>query len=218
MMTAFSRGNLKRIVLVGAVSAVLAGCKADEVEIELDTRQLLAVADGDSVTTEFEAVFSNIGELDNEQRAQVDAVRSILEEYMTIDDFELETTDMGFEVTIEGEIPVLGVDRADDAYYIAVRESPSLPGYHRISLETGDDFGRMEGEMSAINFMLTPDAFHPTKFRVDGQSPSLLAPAAQVDGRSYLLYDAPLEDRLRVVQKGGAFDSVGAGFFLRLDE
>lgn len=210
--------NLKRALVVGAVAALLVGCKADEVEIELDVDQLNAVAGGNVGMTEFEAVFSNIGELDNEQRAQVNAVRDILEQYMTIDDFELESTDMGFEVIIEGEIPVLDAARADHAYFIAVTESASLPGYHRVALHTGDDFAAMESEMSAINFMLSPDAYHPTKFRVDGQSSSLLAPAAEVDGRSYLLYDAPLDNRVRLVQKDGAFESVGAGFFLRLND
>jgi hypothetical protein len=78
------------------------------------------------------------------------------------------------------------------------------------------DFKAMEGEMSAISFMLSPYAHHPTKFRVDGESSSLLAPAAEVDGRAYLLYNGPLEDRIRLVQKDSPFDRVGAGFFILL--
>ncbi|RZU98745.1 hypothetical protein [Spiribacter vilamensis] len=216
-MQGLRKWKLGRIATMGMVAVLLAGCKADEVEIDLAIEQLKAVAAGEEVTAEFEAVFSNIGELDDEQRAQVGAVEDILTQYMSVDDFELERTDLGFEVTVEGELPVLGVDRADHAYYLSVTESASLPGYHRVSFETGDDFARMEGEMSAINFMLSPDAYHPTKFRLDGRSSSVLAPAAEVNGRSYLLYDAPLEDRVRLIQKGGAFDSTGAGFFVRLD-
>lgn len=205
-----------RTFIISAILVLLVACKADEAEIELDVQQLQAAADGAEVMAEFEAVFSNFGELDNEQRAQVDAVRNILERYMEIDDFELETTDTGFEVTIEGEIPVVNSTRTDHAYFIAVSESSSLPDYHRVALMTGDDFTAMEGEMSAINFMLSPDAYHPTKFRLDGKSSSLLAPAAEVDGRVYLLYDAPLQERVRLTQKDGPFDSIGAGFFIRL--
>ena len=197
---------------------MLFACKADEVEIELDVEQLQAAADGTEVMAEFEAEFSNLGELDDEQRAQVDAVRDILEQYMAIDDFELESTDTGFEVTIEGEIPVVDTPRADHAYFIAVDDSSSLSGYHRVSLQTGDDFTAMESKMSAISFMLSPNAYHPTKFRVDGESSRLLAPAAEVDGRAYLLYDAPLDERVRLVQKDGAFDQVGGGFFIRLED
>jgi len=217
MTTTLAR-YMRRAFILGGIAVLLVACKADEVEIELDVQQLQAAANGADVMAEFEAVFSNLGQLDNEQRAQVDAVRDILEQYMAIDDFELETTDTGFEVTIEGEIPFVDATRADHAYFIAVSESSSLPGYHRVALQTGDDFTAMEGEMSAISFMLSPDAHHPTKFRVDGESTSLLAPAAEVDGRAYLLYDAPLEDRIRLVQKDGPFDRVGAGFFIRLPD
>ena len=215
MKTSLAR-YVRRALILGGAAIVLVACKADEVEVDLDVQQLQSAADGAEVMAEFEAVFSNLGELDNEQRAQVDAVRDILEQYMAIDDFELETTDTGFEVTIEGEIPVIDAPRADHAYFIAVSESASLPGYHRVALQTGDDFRAMEGEMSAISFMLSPDAHHPTTFRVDGESSSLLAPAAEVNGRAYLLYDAPLEDRVRLIQKDGPFDRVGAGFFIRL--
>lgn len=140
-MQGLRKWGLGRVAIMGMVAVLLAACKADEVEIDLAIEQLKAVAAGEEVTAEFEAVFSNLGELD---------------------DFQLERTDLGFEVTVEGELPVLGVDRADHAYYLSVTESASLPGYYRVS-------------------------------------------------------DAPLEDRVRLIQKGGAFDSTGAGFFVRLD-
>lgn len=77
---------VRRALILGGTTVLLVACKADEVEIELDVQQLQAATDGADVMAEFEAVFSNLGQLDNEQRAQVDAVRDILEQYMAIDD------------------------------------------------------------------------------------------------------------------------------------
>ncbi|MCF4098067.1 hypothetical protein [Maritalea mediterranea] len=208
---------MKRFLFLSLFAAfVLAGCKADNVQIELQTSDIVDVAQGGATMVEFEAEFSNFGELDDEQRAQVSALESILENYLTLNDFELAHTETGFKVTIEGEITMTSDLNVDDAYFIGVAQSDIVRDATLVQLKTGSDFDRMQREMKAVNFMLAPDAFHPTRFRLRGEAPmDILAPAVQIDGHHYLMWQGTARDRLSLVFSGGAFEEVGAGFFIR---
>jgi hypothetical protein len=63
--------------------------------------------------------------------------------------------------------------------------------------------------------MLSLDEFHPTKFKLKGKSIQVVAPAVEINGESYLLYSQEIDGRVSLSFKGGAFDSVGAGFFIK---
>lgn len=206
----------KQLSIVLAVSIGLIGCKADELDISFKTSDLISVKNGGSETAEFEAVFSMIGELDTESRALVDALENILGNYVYIDDFEIKTNEMGFEVTIEGEIPLVAGESDDAPYYVSIVPSDVIEGSTQVQLKTGQKFDQMNSEMSSLNFMLTPDAFHPTRFRLRGDDDiEVLAPAVQIDGRDYLMWKGRVGDRLSLSFSGGAYDRTGAGFFFR---
>ena len=64
MTTNLARYARRALILAGT-AVLLVACKADEVEIDLNVQQLQAAADGAEVMAEFEASFSNIGQLDN---------------------------------------------------------------------------------------------------------------------------------------------------------
>lgn len=207
---------MKHSLILGAASLLaLAGCKADELSFDLRTQDILGAAQGVDSTVSFEASFSTFGSLDDGQRAQVEALEDILSSYIKVDDFELEITNTGFAVTIEGEISITTDLRSDSAYFIAVEPSDIVSGAYLVQLRTGDDFDRMENEMQAINFMLSPDAFHPTRIRLRGDDRfEIIAPGAQVDGSYYLMWRGTSEDRLTLRFAGGPFDEVGAGFLI----
>ena len=206
----------KKLSIVLAIGISLIGCKADELEISMKTSDLLSVRNGGNEVAEFEAVFSMVGELDNESRALVDALENILVKYVYIDDFEIKTTDMGFEVTIEGEIPVIATGKSDAAYFISLEPSDVIDGTTQVQVKTGQKFEQMNSEMTALNFMLAPDAFHPTRFRLRGNNDiEVLAPAVQVDGRDYLMWRGRVGDRLSLSFSGGVYYRTGAGFFFR---
>ena len=209
-----TRMLLSSVVLL----ALLFGCKADELEIDLKASNVISVVQGETYNAEFEAVFSSFGVLDDEQRSQIDAIERIIENYVEITDFEIESTDMGFEITVEGELPVTNDKDAAEAYFIHVAESTLFQGYYRAQLMTGTDFARMKSEMEEVNFMLSPDKYHPTQFRVEGQSVDVIAPAAQIEGTGYFMYQGTVDRRLTMNFKGGVFDDVGAGFFFRIRE
>jgi hypothetical protein len=70
---------MKHSVLLFATALLaLAGCKADELDIDLRTDEILSVMQGGNETVEFEAVFSMFGDLDDERRAQISALKAIL--------------------------------------------------------------------------------------------------------------------------------------------
>ena len=165
---------------------------------------------------EFEAEFSVIGDFDDESRALVNSFKTILVKYISINDFELNTTDMGFKVKIEGKIPMTSDSTYDSAYFIVLKQSEIIEGATLVQIRTGEAFAKMNREMNGVNSFLAPDAFHPTRFRFRGDDDmEVFAPAVQVDGLNYLMWRGKARDRLSLMFSGGAYDQTGAGFFFR---
>ncbi|MDB4017184.1 hypothetical protein N9493_04080 [Amylibacter sp.] len=206
--------NIKNTLSIALTSVLLIACKAEIVELDIKTKDVFAAIDGEDGLIGFEAKFSNFGELDEEARVQVEALENILTKFMEIDDFELETTDMGYEITLEGEMPITN-KRLDDAYYIHVSSSEIFDGYTFLELRIGDNFNNLSNQMSAINFMLSPDEFHPTKIKLKGKDVQVLIPATEIDGKAYLFYEGTVNGRISMKFEGGVFDKIGAGLFLK---
>ena len=120
--------NIKNILLFLISSILLIACKAEIVELDIKAKDVFAAVDGEDGVIEFEAQFSNFGELDEEARAQVEALENILTKFMEIDDFEIENTDMGYDVILEGEMPISN-KKLDATYYIHVSSSELFDGY-----------------------------------------------------------------------------------------
>jgi hypothetical protein len=206
--------SIKNILLLALSSVLLIACKAEIVELDIKSKDVFAAVDGENGVIDFEAKFSNFGELDEEARVQVEALENILTKFMEIDDFELETTDMGYEITLEGEMPITN-KTLDAAYYVHVSSSEIFDGYTFLELRTGDNFNNLSNQMSAINFMLSPDEFHPTKIKLKGKNVQVLIPATEIDGKAYLFYEGIVNGRISMKFEGGVFDKIGAGLFLK---
>jgi hypothetical protein len=195
-----------------AAALFLTGCKAKEVEIDLAIDDVTAAVAGEQVMVEFEAIFANVGELDPEKRAQVSQAEALLRKYMAITEFELETTDMGFEITIHGSLPVAA--QSDAPYYIQVSKDNTFNGYTRVQLSHGKAFSAMSRAIQGISFMLKPDDFHPTKIKWKGKGSHIIVPGVEINGTGHLLYSGNEQNRVNLTFKDGVFDKVGAGFFV----
>ena len=206
--------NIKNIFLFLISGILLIACKAEIVELDIKAKDVFSAVDGKDGVIKFEAQFSNFGELDEEARAQIDALENILTKFMEIDDFEIENTDMGYDVILEGEMPISN-KKLDATYYIHVSSSELFYGYTFLELKTGDDFNNLSNQMSAINFMLSPDEFHPTKIKLKGKDVQVLIPATEIDGKAYLFYEGVIDGRISMKFEGGVFDKIGAGLFLK---
>ena len=58
--------NIKNILLIALTSTLLIACKAEVVELDIKTKDVFAAVDGEAGLIDFEAKFSNFGELDEE--------------------------------------------------------------------------------------------------------------------------------------------------------
>lgn len=207
--------RILRLALV-SVSLLLMGCKADEMDISLDIADIALARVGTDGAVGFEAAFSNLGDLDEAQRAQFDQIEAVLSRYMTIDAFVIEPTDTGFGLQIAGEMPLSADPDTATPYFLLVSPSETLDGYSEVEVKTGAGFAAMRGEIMAINFMLAPDAFHPTRIRLTGDGARVIAPGAFVDGTPEPLFAGAVTGRLSMLFKGGVFDDTGALFLIRL--
>lgn len=204
-----------KYLLAVLVFASLAACKAERLEIELKEKTLQSAMSGQNEMVNFEINFETIGTLDDGQKAQVKALESILENYIELDDFEIKTTDMGFEIDIEGEFLLTTNGSSENAYFLHLSPSEELPGYTFLQLKTGGLFSKMKAEMQAINYMLAPNEYHPTDFKIKADGLEILAVATELDGESYLIWSGKVTGRERFSFRDGIYDKTGAGLFFK---
>lgn len=210
--------GMKNVLIVIWAIAALAGCKADELEIGIDEAEIRDAVGVGSPAVTFEATFSNNGELsltDND-RAQFEAIEKIIKQFIVLDDFEIELSDRGYDVVLNGIIPMTKYPDEPSAYFVFVSPSELFEGALRVELRTGTQFAKMVREIRDVNPMLAPDAYHPTLFQLKANGAEVIAPTVQVDGRYHLMWRGVVQHRLRMTFSGGAYDEIGAGFFLRL--
>jgi len=193
-------------------TALLFGCNADQLEVNLKTEELREAATGTAMTTSFEAEFSLVSELDDQQRAELDQMIATVEDFMEIDDIEIQNSDFGITLTVEGQMPVSASEVAAP-YYVSVTESDIFGDMYRVELANGYEFERFQNAMQGINFMLAPNAVQPVKFKVRGEG-TVLAPAVEIDGYTYLFYAGDIERRLTMNFSGGPYENTSGGFLL----
>src|SRR4051794_6473743 len=89
---------------IGLVCAcvLLAGCRADDVDLKLSIDQLRRAIDGQLESVEFEAKFSQVSEIDEDYREKIEKLDQIARRYLRVDDFRIERN----AVYIEGQIPI----------------------------------------------------------------------------------------------------------------
>ncbi len=211
--------RLQRLVIAIGTVLLLFGCKADLVEIEVKTKDLREAIAGDKVALEFEAEFSLIAEYDDETKGQINALEETIETYISLEEFDVSEGDFGLTITIEGEIPLLYASTGEVSKDI---ESPwalvisdnqdggSLSGYtYKLTVVATPRFAAFEGELQNINFMLSPDAFQPIKFKLRASGDDQLkifTGAVEVGGESRVVYESQVSKRLTLTMKGGVYD------------
>ena len=203
---------VSRYYLLAATLIALAGCNADKLEISLKTEQLRDAGQGIDNSTAFEAQFSLMSEMDDQQRSELEQMIATVEDFMEIDDVELESSDFGINLIIEGNIPVSATQVAAP-WYVSVTSSEIFGDLYRVELANGTEFDRFQNALQGINFMLAPNAVQPVKFKLRGEG-VVLAPGVEVDGYTYLLYADEIDRRLTMNFSGGPWENTSGGFFL----
>lgn len=219
---------MKRLVMIFALAAILAGCKAQEVEVRVSTADLQEALAGDDVSVRFIARFESFGTLDDEKRRQLDQVQDIIEGALEVEDYNLVADSSKVTITVEGEVPVHvgepGSNGDPFALYVWENSNPLLPGFtHALQLNTGKAFAQLEASMQQISYMLAIDEVQPVMYRLradSGVDIPVLAGGAQLDGSSFVVRAISVADgeRISLTFKGGAYDTVFGGMLIALPE
>jgi hypothetical protein len=209
----------QRCVIGIGTALLLFGCKADLVEIVVKTKDLKEAIAGDQVAVEFEAEFSLIAEYDDEMKGQMNALEKSVENYISLEEFDVSEGDFGLTITIEGEIPLLYASNGEipkdieSPWALVISDNQdggSLSGYpYKLTVATTSRFSAFEGELQNINFMLSPEEFQPIKFKLRASKDDQLkifTGAVQVGGESRVVYETEIPKRMTLTMKGGVYD------------
>ncbi|MDA0360804.1 MAG: hypothetical protein O3A56_05715 [Proteobacteria bacterium] len=202
-----------KLIIIFTATSLLLGCKADSLEIKLSDKDIQSAIAGKAVAIDFEAEFSMLGELDDENKATLDQLLVLAEEFLSLDDFEIAKGDFGAKVLLEGSIPLTANPGEESPWYVSV--SPYDSEFYIVQLKTGTKFDRLESAMSDINFLLSADPFHPVKYKFKAPGSTVIAPAVEIGGIIHLYYSEKIENRLTMNFSGGPFDSTGGGFLVK---
>ena len=215
---------------IGVVSVLLLfGCQADLVEIEIKTKDLKEAIAGHQVALEFEGTFSLMAEYDDETKGQMDAIEETIENYIPIEEFDVSVGDFGLTITIEGELPLLytatgEIPKGVEAPWALVisdnKDGGSLSGYpYKLVVATTARFSPFEGELQNINFMLSPDAYQPIRFKLKAGGEDelkIFTGAVEVGGESRVIYETEVPKRLTMIMKGGVYDRTSQVIYFSL--
>ena len=209
----------QRLVIGIGTVLLLFGCMADLVEIQIKTKDLKEAIAGEQRAVEFEAEFSLMSEYDDETKGQMNVLEKSVENYISLEEFDISEGDFGLTITIEGEIPLL---YAPDGRIPSNIESPwaivisdnqdggSLSGYpYKLTIATTARFSAFEGELQNINFMLSPEELQPIKFKLRSSKDDQLkifTGAVEVGGESRVVYETEISKRITLTMKGGVYD------------
>jgi hypothetical protein len=218
--------HFKILIGVGTCSLALAGCSAESVEIKVSDMDINNAIAGKSETVPFQATFSVPGTLDDGQRVKLAALRAIVKKYVDVATFDTERGDFGTNITVEGSIPILAGDTANTAsgaWLIRVDKvidpSLSLAFPYSVQLATGRDFGKLDAEATGVDFMFSPDAVEPVKFRLrtEGNVPlKILAGGFEQEGEGKMISVTSIAhgESASLVFKNGAYSLVSGGFLV----
>ncbi len=212
---------LKSFFVLSITSIMLIGCKADQIETSIKSKDLRKAIAGNPVSVEFEAELSLIADTEDEEiKAQLKSIEKIVEKYLSIEEFDITKGDFGFKIKIDGELPLVystgskAITSVESPWVMKVsdnRDAGILSGFsHKLTFSTTSQFDAFSGELQNINLMLSPDERQPMKFKLKTTGNDVLhifTGGAEVGGETRVLYEARVEKRVSLTMQGGVYDS-----------
>jgi hypothetical protein len=212
---------LKSLFALSITSMMLIGCKADQIETSIKSKDLRKAIAGNPVSVEFEAELSLMADSEDEEtKAQLKSIEKIIEKYLSIEEFDITKGDFGFKIKIDGELPLVystgskAITSVESPWVMKVsdnRDVGILSGFsHKLTFSTTSQFNAFSGELQDINFMLSPDKRQPMKFKLKTTGNDVLhifTGGVEVGGETRVLYEARVEKRISLTMQGGVYDS-----------
>ena len=209
------------------ILVILAGCKAELIETKIKTSDIKRAISKGITTVPFETKITIMGETED-TRQQIKSFGEIIEQYVELDDIEIEKSMMGMDLVIEGNIPLvhgkkLPKNRTDPwALFIKKNNvkglSESYP--YSITLLPTRNFGSFKNKFSELNILLTPSASQPVSFKMRNNDKSqfnVFSGGAMVNGEAHAIFTANVKRKLSLTMKDGVYDTAYPVVFFRLD-
>ena len=206
---------------------ILAGCKAELIETKIKTSDIKRAISKGITTVPFETKITIMGETED-TRQQIKSFGEIIEQYVELDDVEIEKSMMGMDLVIEGNIPLvhgkkLPRNRTDPwALFIKKNKvkglSESYP--YSITLLPTRNFGSFKNKFSELNILLTPSASQPVSFKMRNNDKSqfnVFSGGAMVNGEAHAIFTANVKRKLSLTMKDGVYDTAYPVVFFRLN-
>lgn len=209
------------------IFVILTGCKAELIETKIKTSDIKRAISKGITTVPFETKITIMGETED-TRQQIKSFGEIIEQYVELDDVEIEKSMMGMDLVIEGNIPLvhgkkLPRNRTDPwALFIKKNKvkglSESYP--YSITLLPTRNFGSFKNKFSELNILLTPSASQPVSFKMRNNDKSqfnVFSGGAMVNGEAHAIFTANVKRKLSLTMKDGVYDTAYPVVFFRLD-
>ena len=213
--------------LTCCIFVILTGCKAELIETKIKTSDIKRAISQGITTVPFETKITIMGETED-TRQQIKSFGEIIEQYVELDDVEIEKSMMGMDLVIEGNIPLvhgkkLPRNRTDPwALFIKKNKvkglSESYP--YSITLLPTRNFGSFKNKFSELNILLTPSASQPVSFKMRNNDKSqfnVFSGGAMVNGEAHAIFAANVKRKLSLTMKDGVYDTAYPVVFFRLD-
>ena len=220
-----------RLLLPIVVVFLLVGCKADEIELRISTKELLEVLQGGAEDIRFQAEFTLLAEYDDELKATITQIDRIANRHVEIEEFDVTSSDFGLKIELEGTIPLLFVGEnsgqisSKSPWVVAVANNPTrgtLKTFpHVLIFSASTSLQPFLAELQGVNFMLTPDKFQPVKFRLRNNADTSLrifTAGVEVDNETRVVYESTVDGRTSLTMKGGVYNRAPPMIFFDLRE
>ena len=219
----------KRVVsfLSCFILILLAGCKAELIETKIKTSDIKRAISQGMTTVPFETKITIMGDSKDTQQ-KIKSFEKIIEQYVELDDIEIEKSMMGMDLLIEGNIPLvyrkkIPKNRTDPwALFMKKNNVKGLSGSYpyTLTLLPTRNFAGFKNKFSELNILLTPSASQPVSFKMRNNDKSefnVFSGGAMVTGEAHAIYTANVKRKLSLTMKGGVYDTAYPAIFFRLD-
>ena len=209
------------------ILVILAGCKAELIETKIKTSDIKRAISKGITTVPFETKITIMGETED-TRQQIKSFGEIIEQYVELDDVEIEKSMMGMDLVIEGNIPLVHGKKLPrnrtDPWALFIKKnivkglSESYP--YSITLLPTRNFGSFKNKFSELNILLTPSASQPVSFKMRNNDKSqfnVFSGGAMVNGEAHAIFTANVKRKLSLTMKDGIYDTAYPVVFFRLD-
>ena len=212
--------------LILCISILLLGCKAEEIELRLSTKEIAQVIKNNPQEVRFQAEFSLLAEYDEEVKRTIKRVQEISEKYIEIEEFDVTQGNFGLKIEVEGLIPFVGPkSTATTSPWILKIQQNSEQGVlgkfsHKLIFGPSSTLDSYLAEVQAVNLMLSPARYQPVKFKIrnkSGHTLKILTGGVEIEGESKALLETSVGDRISLSMNGGIYDKTSAVIYINME-